>query len=51
MRRRPARIHTDMPEHKHPYGDDRRIPWERVTLQEVVDEVLDLLSQQEEVER
>lgn len=39
-------IHTAMPEHKH--LGDRRIPWSRVTFQEVVDEVLDLLDQLEQ---
>jgi hypothetical protein len=43
-------IHADMPEHKH-LGDGRRVPWERVTLQDVVDEVLDLLSQRMDAER
>jgi hypothetical protein len=36
--------HVDMPEHKH-LPDGRRVPWDPVKLEEVVDEVLDLLSQ------
>lgn len=37
--------HPEMVEHKHLPPDERRIPWGRVTLQEVVDDLYELLGE------
>ena len=41
---RDAVSHPNMPEHKHT-SDNRRIPWERVTFRDTVDEIHDLVRQ------
>lgn len=39
--------HADMPEHKHIGPDERRVRWDPVTLQEVVDEVMSFVAERE----
>ncbi|HZS25370.1 MAG TPA: DUF6516 family protein [Gaiellaceae bacterium] len=39
--------HPDMVEHKHLPPDERRVPWDAVTLQEVVDEVVAFTAERE----
>ena len=39
--------HPEMPEHKHVGGDERRMEWTRLTLREVVDEVIEIVAARE----
>ena len=47
---RDAVQHPRMPEHKHIGPSERRVRWSRVTLQEVVDEVVEHVAAREEDE-
>lgn len=42
--------HADMVEHKHLPPDERRVRWGAVSLQEVVDEAMDIVAEREEEE-
>jgi hypothetical protein len=44
-------VHPDMPYHKHLPPDGRRVEWERVTLQEAVDEFWPLVTDRDEERR
>jgi hypothetical protein len=36
-----------MPEHKHAGGEEKRIQWDRITLRDVVDEIIEFVEARE----